>query len=181
MKCYLISISVLLCCVCGWMAIGCTRPADSVARTMVSAEVKRDYHGLLNRILSYPAKPSTSWEMMPDHLFSIQADDHENLRLGDACIRFTRRDGALDLLFEKIIDTSTPDVELLAVAEILVFWAGYELPEDASKTSHLGLAAQLAIDSGRLNGVQQRYPSLPIKNHIMRAIEKATGKGELKD
>jgi hypothetical protein len=129
--------------------------------------VQEEYRRLLEEIKAYNAEGIDSWTMNSEHLFVGVGD------LRDRVISFVRREGTLDLLFATLIDERVGDAEVLAIAELLVYFGQYDQKGDESILSTKAPIVAVAIDKGRLGAAEKRFPGIPIKSRIMYAVQKS--------
>jgi hypothetical protein len=148
-----------------------TPPATTRATTAI---ISSEYHGIREIIGADPAAGMTSWCMHYDHLFMNGDDFGEPDSLRERCKRFVRISGAVDFLFQKLLDEHISEQDVLAVAEILVFWAGDDQPGDDSIKSKFAAPVLEALKNGKFTGAAKRYPDLKVELYIDRAAQKAT-------
>jgi hypothetical protein len=161
-------ISVL--CLPGLISRGAASPTSSQS-------LLDEYARLLTDVKKYNQTGSGTvgaWLISPEHLF-LGADENELApeSLLQRAIRFSRLPGGLDLLFDRIVDPKTDDDEILAVAEILVFYAQQHEVGDEKVMSKIGNDVRNAINSGRLVNAEKKFPDTPIRERIVWAIEKS--------
>jgi hypothetical protein len=90
-----------------------------------------------------------------------------------------RRPESLDLLFGRILDERTPESELLADVELLVYFGQYEKKGDERISSEKADAVLIAIDVGRLSAAEAKYPEAPIKSQLLRAVCKSQNNAKM--
>jgi hypothetical protein len=114
-----------------------------------------------------------AWWMNSEHLFM-----YEEELMADV-IAFNRRPGALEFLFEKVIDPRTGDQELLEIAEILVYFGGHPEPGDERIRSDRSEAVVRALDAGRAHAAEAKYPGAPVGKKIRDAAMKGQGRSNV--
>jgi hypothetical protein len=146
------------------------------SNTTTKPSIKDEYSRLLKDVVAYNDGRSgeiSGWLMSPEHLFLGIDDPLSPQSLQHRVIRFSRLPGGLDLLFGRIIDRKTDDDEILAVAEILVFYAQQHEPGDEKIMSTLGNDVRNAVKSGRLVNTEKKFPEASIRDPIVWAVEKS--------
>lgn len=143
-------------------AIATDGPATApVANTQPA--LRPEYDALLKELGAYNAEGMDSWTMNSEHLFAGAGD------LRDRAISFVRRRGALDLLFSRLLDEKADAPEVLADAELLVYFGQYRLDGDQRLWSERAREVLEAVDKGRLANAEAKYPRAPIKEQVLRA------------
>ena len=101
--------------------------------------------------------------MNSEHLFAGEGE------LRDRVIEFVRQPGALDMLFNRLLAEKIDDSEQLAVAELLVYFGQYRVSGDERLWSDRAQRVLAAVNQGRFDAAEKKYPEAPIKEQIVRA------------
>jgi len=129
-----------------------------------------DFAALSRRIQAANTQfPPDAWMVSSEHLFLF--DD----QLRSDVIGFSRRPRALDLLFQKVLNQKTSDDTLLIIAEICVYFEGYQASGDTAIKSSYASALTLALDRGRTASADQRYGnciSYPLRQAAIKAASR---------
>ena len=152
---------------------GCAGRATG--RSPAVPELERTYGELLRDVKAYNEPPGevSGWLMNSEHLFHGVDDPLDADSLRNRAIRFTRLPGGLDLLLGRLADRRVGADEVLAVAEVLVYYGQHHLPGDEAIGSRRTEEVREAIRQGRLEEAERRYPRPPIRRQIGYALDKA--------
>jgi hypothetical protein len=140
-----------------------------------STDLTIEYKNILDRIGVTPSSLADPWSLSYDHIFSgfDHADvDQQGTTLRQACEIFVRKNGAIEFLFARVIALSTSDDELFKIAEILTFWIGVDEPIDASIIPINTNDFLKALNDGRADQLDDKYPNLWLKGRLYAAAKK---------
>jgi hypothetical protein len=139
------------------------------------SEVENEYEQIRSAIGPDPAANLTPWGMTYDHIFSSESYGEPGTEeaLRQRCRRFVRRDGALDLLFSKLMDQAISDTEVLGITQILLFWGMDDEEGDGRLHSHRANDFIRYINSNGLVHAEMKYPDFAIRKYLLTAAKKA--------
>ena len=116
----------------------------------------------------------SGWVLNSEHLFAdADSDDPESLL--QRVIGFSRKPGALDLLFDKLLQKQSTAVDKLVVTEILVYFGQYHLPGDDALRSVKARDVERALQDG-LYAELDKQSDAPIQRFIQYAVDRAIEK-----
>lgn len=141
--------------------------SDKPARATTRPALSDEYTELLKRLREYNTDGMDHWTMNSEHLLAGEGD------MRDQVIEFVRQPGGLDLLFDRLLDEKSTAAEQLATAELLVYYGQYRLKGDESLWSDRSQRVLAAIEQGRFDSAEKRYPDAPIKEQIVRAARRS--------
>ena len=129
-----------------------------------------------------------SWSMNCEHLFLYGGSPDDPL--ADRVIDFDRRPGAIDFLFDRLLDKHATDSEILIDAELLVYYGDYTKPRLIDGDLNVNYdeivsggkrAKELseAATNGRFASAEKHYANAPIREKIMNAVTRALNGGTI--
>jgi hypothetical protein len=149
-------------------------PTEPPTKPILIDSVVDEYARLSQDIAEYHGEPPrmNAWTLNAEHLFLGTDDPFEPGSLRQRAIRFSRRPGALDMLFTKLASPDASANTLLTITEILVFYGQYHLAGDEMIAAPAAADADRLLKSGAFAYLDKRFDA-PVQRMLSYAINKA--------
>ena len=130
------------------------------------------YATLARDIVEYNGTPPRigAWTLNSEHLFLGIDDPLAPDSLRQRTIRFSRRPGALNFLFARLVAPTTSPEDQLVITEILVFFGQYHLPGDEAIRAPAALEARGALQRGAFIQLDKRFDA-PVQRMISYSVQ----------
>jgi hypothetical protein len=150
-------------------------PAQPIPATKPSSgDVLSGYERIRSLIGDDPKGKMCSWNMSGDHLFIVSGEREEKDSLRALCRRFVRLNGSIDFLYRRLLDDRISSADVLAITEVLVFWADDDQPGDELIKSSLSDEIFKALEAGKFKSSESVYPDMNISIYLKLAAAKSS-------